>query len=144
MQIIEVEYGQNWPKDLFLHHEAVLLGGLDDYGPDEPALFVDCSSPVDDPTTVVVGQQFFNAIHMETIDYFTVIAVILQVLVPLEELLQRSEQGSSEILLDGLMDVNMVHADACLPTVEKLAEQDAVYCWADLCTFIHNDRALAS
>jgi hypothetical protein len=144
MQVVEVVYGQNRSEDFFLHHQTVLPGALHDYRPDEPALFVDGPSPVDDPAAVVVSQQSFNALHMEPIDDFTVIAVILQALVPLEELLQGSKEGSPEVFLHGLMDVDMVDADAGLPAVEKFPKQDAVDRRADLCAFIHNDRTLAA
>ena len=100
MQVIVVVYGQNRSEDFFLHHQTVLPRGLHDNRPDEPALFVDCPSPVDDPAAVVVGQQFFNALHMEPIDDLPVIAVILQALVSLEELLQGSQEGSPEVFPD--------------------------------------------
>ena len=100
MQVVEVVYGQNRPEDFFLHHQTVFSWGLYDNRPDEPALFVDGSSAVDDPAAVVVSQQSFNALHMKPIYDFTVIAVILQALVSLEKLLQGSQESSPEVFLD--------------------------------------------
>lgn len=136
--------GQNWAKYLLLHHQAVLSWGFDDYWTDESAILVNGFTAVDDSSSVVISQHFFDAINVKAIDYLAVVSIILKILFPLVELGQFLHQSRSEFLPYGFVDVEVIHSNACLPAVEEFAEEDAVYCWTDLGSLIHNDWALPS
>jgi hypothetical protein len=142
LQVAEIEQGQHRSEDLLLHHEAVPARGLDDHRRDEPAVLVDGLAAVDDPAAVVVSEQLLDAVDVEAVDDLAVVAVLLQVLRALVELLQFTQESGPEGLPDGLVDVDVVDADAGLPAVEELAEQDAVHCWVHLGRLVHNHRAL--
>jgi hypothetical protein len=91
---------------------------------------------------VFVSQHPFDAVHVKSIDDLTVVAVVLEALFAFVELLEFEEEGGPEDFFDAVVDVEVVDADAGLPAVEELAEEDAVDCWAYLGSLVDDDWAL--
>jgi hypothetical protein len=81
---------------------------------------------------------------MEPVDDLAVVAILLETLISLVEKREGLKQQRPEGFPEGVMDEDVVHADAGLPAVEELPEEDAVYSRAYLGRLIHDHGTLPS
>lgn len=131
IEISVSENGENWAKNLLLHHGWCFSGFPYNYRSNVSFTWIDFPS-INNLTHMIIFNKFSNSLDMKIIDNFCIISLISKILTIAIKLLSFLNQHFLKFSFNWGMNIDVINSYASLPRIEIFSKENSHYCTLNL------------